>query len=275
MLGALACAFNPSPACIVTKRVAFPIRRGPLGIAKLKYFWRIDLYVAVCKAIKELLVAAGIDASKIHVVHSGVMPPDAENGQAVREELGLGADDKLVGTIGALVEAKGQRHLIEAAPLILDEAPETRFLIVGGGKLENELRKLAAQLRVADAVYFTGFQKEVGKFLAALDVFVLPSHMEGLNNSVIEAMMVGKPVIGTNVGGIPEIIEHGKTGVLIPPGNHSALAEAVAGMVKNPERAAALASAGRETARSRFTVDRMINGTTRVYETLLRDKCRT
>lgn len=274
MVGAMACAFNSSPACIVSKRVAFPINKGPLGIARLKYFWRIDVYVAVSDAVKNVLIAAGVRPSRIHVVNSGIVPPTVGSGLAVREEIGVGADQKLVGNIGALVEAKGQRYLLEAAPLILKEMPETRFVIIGDGKLESKLKDIAFRLGVSDAVCFAGFQEDIGRYLTAFDVLVVSSLMEGLNNSAIEAMMVGKPVVGTDVGGIPEIIEHGKTGLMVPCENHIALAEAVLDILNNPEKAAAFGSAGREVAYKKFTVERMVSGTIGVYEKVLKERCR-
>jgi len=274
MLGAMACAFNSTPVCVVSKRVAFPLRTGPLGIAKLKYFWRIDAYIAVCDAIRQLLIGVGVDAAKVHVVYSGVVPPQIEDGSTVREELGVGVDEKLVGNIGALVDAKGQRYLVEAIPLILKKAPKTKFVIVGSGRLESSLKSCASRLGVSGSVFFPGFRKDVGRYLAALDLFVAPSCMEGLNNSIIEAMMVGKPVIASDVGGIPEIIENGKTGLLVSPGSHITLAEAILDGLNNPEKAARLASAGQETALRKFTTDKMIDGTVGVYEQLLREKCR-
>ena len=275
MLGAMACAFNSSPVCIVSKRVAFPIRTGPMGMGKLKYLWRIDAYIAVCDAIRKLLVGVGVDAAKVHVVYSGVVPPRIEDGSAVREELGVGPDEKLVGNVGALVDAKGQQYLVEAIPLILKKAPKAKFVIVGSGRLESNLRNCASRLGVSESIFFPGFREDVAKFLAAFDLFVAPSCMEGLNNSIIEAMMVGKPVVASDVGGIPEIVEDGKTGTLVPAGDPAALAEAVVDVLNNPETAARLASAGRETALREFTTDRMINGTISVYEQLLREKCKT
>ncbi len=274
MVGAMACAFNPSPACVVTKRVAFPINKGPLGIARLKYFWRIDTYIAISDAVKNVLIAAGVRPSKIHVVYSGVVPPDTESGVTVAEDIGVGAERKLIGNIGALVEAKGQRYLLEAAPLILKQVPEARFVIVGDGRLKSKLKHLASRLGVSDAVRFVGFQENVGRFLAAFDVLVLPSLMEGLNNSAIEAMMVGIPVVGTKVGGLPEVIDHGRTGLLVPPEDHVALAEAVLEVLSNPEKAAAFGSAGRDVAYKRFTVSRMVSGTIGVYEKVLKERCR-
>jgi len=261
-LGAMACAFNRSPACVVSRRVAFPVKGGPFGIAKfVKYRRRIDAYIAVCEAAGEALVSAGVDPAKVRVVHSGVVPPEVSEGKDVREELGIGPDDKLVGNVGALVEAKDQHCLLRAALFVLERLPKAKFVIVGDGEQERSLKDLASELGVGGSVAF--------------DVFALSSKMEGLNNSVVEAMMMGKPVVATRVGGIPEIIEHEKTGLLVPPGDHAALAGAILDILENPEKAAALAYAGREAAHERFTAERMVEGAIAVYENLLKDRCRT
>jgi glycosyltransferase involved in cell wall biosynthesis len=268
-LGALACALNSSPKCVVSRRVVFPIKTGPLGLATIKYRYRINAYIAVCGAAKEALVSAGVDPRMIHVVHSGVVPPCAIEGKDVRAEFGIAPRQRLVGTVGELVEAKGQRHLIAAVPLILKKRPETKFMIVGGGRLETELKNRVSRLGVADSFVFAGFRDDVGNCLEAFDMFVLPSDMEGLNNSIVEAMMMGKPVAASNVGGIPEIVKHGETGLLFAPGKPTLLAEAVLDLLNNPEKASALASAGREYAMGHLTADKMIESTISVYRNLL------
>jgi glycosyltransferase involved in cell wall biosynthesis len=268
-LGALACGLNSSPKCVVSRRVVFPIKTGPLGIAKAKYRFRINAYIAVCEAAKETLVSAGVDPGIVHVVHSGVVPPLMTEGRDIRREFGIAPEERLVGTVGELVEAKGQRHLIEAVPLVLKKNPGTKFMIVGGGRLERELKDYASRLGVAESIIFAGFRDDVGNCLDALDVFVLPSDMEGLNNSIVEAMMMGKPVAATNVGGIPEIVKHGETGLLVPPGNPAMLADAVIELLHNPDKASKLASAGREYAMHHLTADKMVERTISVYTNLL------
>ncbi len=275
-LGAMACAFNRSPACVVARRIAFRVKTGPLGLAiPIKYRGRIDSYIAVCGAARDRLVDAGVDPEKVHVVHSGAVLPDIDPGKDVRRELGIGPDEKIVCNAGALVDAKDQQSLIRASKIVIEKAPGTKFIIVGKGKLERTLKKLAARIGVADSVIFTGFREDIGSYLGAADVFTLSSEMEGLNNSVVEAMMMGKPVVATKVGGIEEIIDHEKTGLLVQPGDHAVLARAIIDILKNPEKAAALAGAGREKARERFTAERMVAGTISVYEKLVKERCKT
>lgn len=271
-LGLLACAFNSAPKCIVSRRVVFPIKEGPFGLARLKYLTRIDGYIAVCGEAKKVLTSAGVDPAKVRVVHSGVVPPSVIEGKSVRAEFGIGPPEKLVGTVGELVDAKGQTFLVEAVPLVLEKIPTAKFMIVGGGKLESELRSQALRLGFAEFFVFAGFRNDVGNCLDALDLFVLPSIMEGLNNSIIEAMMMEKPVVATSVGGIPEIVKHGETGLLVPPGDPASLAEAIVELLDNSEKAKALAAAGREFAMKDLTAERMVEGTIAVYEDILKDR---
>lgn len=275
MLGALACAFNSAPLCVVSRRVDFPINAGPFGIAKLKYYWRIDAYIAVCAAIKEVLIAGGVREDKIYVVRSGATPPKVVPDKNAREELGVESGERLVGNVGALVDHKGQRYLIEAAPFVLERVPNAKFVIVGGGELERPLKELASRLNVERRVILPGHREDVGSYYKEFDVFVAPSHMDGLNNSVVEAMMMRKPVIGASAGGIPEIIDHGKDGLLVPPKDPRALAEAIVDLLEHPEKAERLAHAGYERAMSAFTADHMVEGTIEVYKKLLKDKPKT
>ena len=269
-LGAMACVINSTPKCVVSRRVVFPIKTGPLGIAKIKYRFRINAYVAVCKAAKDALVSAGVNPDIVSVVHSGVVPPSVVEGKDVRREFGLGPEERLVGTVGELVEAKGQRHFIDAVPFILEKYPAAKFMIVGSGQLEAELKDRVSRLGLSDSIIFAGFRDDVGNCLEAFDLFVLPSVMEGLNNSIVEAMMMGKPVVATDTGGIPEIVRHGETGLLVSPGNPALLAEAALELLKSPKRASTLAAAGREFAMENLTAQNMVDNTIAVYENLMR-----
>jgi glycosyltransferase involved in cell wall biosynthesis len=270
MLGCLACAFNRKPLCIVSRRVDFPINRKPFGLPALKYRWRVDHYIAISEAVKRVLVSGGVAPDRISIVHSGVRPkPDPETRGEIRGSLGIPDNAPLVGNVGALVDHKGQRYLIEAAPLVLRENPRVRFVIIGDGELRQPLESLASRLGVKDAIIFTGFQPDVARYVCGFDLFVAPSHMEGLNTSIIDAMMLQRPVVGTTAGGIPELICHGETGLLVPARDPRALAAAILELLKDPERARRLARGGYERVTREFTADRMCEGTIAVYEKLL------
>ncbi|MBI5117366.1 glycosyltransferase family 4 protein [Candidatus Poribacteria bacterium] len=272
-LGCMACAFNRKPVCVVSRRVDFPINRKPFGLPALKYRWRVDHYIAISEAVKSVLVSGGVSIEKVSIVYSGVEPRNHPGfGVEIRRSLGLPADLSLVGNVGALVDHKGHRFLIEAVPLVLQRIPSTRFVIVGDGELRDSLKSLASQLSVGDVIMFPGFRPDADKYISAFDVFVVPSHMEGLNTSILDAMMLRRPVIGTTAGGIPEIIVNDKTGLLVPPKDPPALAEAIVGLLGNPEKARRLADAGRAMVMNRFTADRMVEGTIAVYQNLLKNR---
>ncbi|RJP24563.1 MAG: glycosyltransferase family 1 protein [Candidatus Abyssobacteria bacterium SURF_5] len=272
-LGCLASAFNPRPLCIVSRRVDFPINQKPLGIPALKYRWRVDHYIAISKAVKQVLVNGGVRSKKISIVHSGVAPRTPfRSREEVRQTLGLADDAPLVGNIGALVDHKGHRYLIEAIPLVLKKVPAAKFVIIGDGELRESLEALSSRLGIDDAIMFLGFQADPISYLAAIDLFVAPSHMEGLNTSIIDAMMLARPIVATQAGGIPELVENERTGLLVPPKNPGALADAIVRLLGNPEKAAELARAAREKAMEHFTADRMVEGTLAVYSRLLEEK---
>ena len=275
-LGCMACAFNRLPLCIVSRRVINPIRRYPWSPSILKYRWRVDHYIAISEAVKDVLAAGGVDRKKVSIVHSGVEPRSGPDSHIeARRSLGIPADAKLVGNVGALVDHKGQRFLVEAVPLVLRDMPSTKFIIVGDGELRGFLQALASQLGVDGAIMFPGFQSGANRYISALDIFVAPSLMEGLNTSILDAMMLQRSVIGTTVGGIPEIIENEKTGLLVPPKDARKLADAILDLLANAEKAENLALAGHRKAMDKFTADRMIEGTIAVYENLLKNLCKT
>ena len=272
-LGCIACAFNSRPRCVVSRRVINPIRKSPFLPAILKYRWRVDHYVAISEAVKKVLTAGGVRESKVSVVHSGVepradLPPRAE----IRRSLGFPEGANIVGSVGALVDHKGQRFLIEAAPIVLRQRPQTKFILVGDGEQAGALKTLASELNVDDAIMFTGYQSNAHEYISAFDVFVAPSLMEGLNTSILDAMMLGRPVVGATAGGIPEIIEHEKTGLLVPPRNARALAEAILDLLSHQDKSKRLALAGHSRAVAEFTADQMVEGTIAVYESLLKDR---
>lgn len=196
-------------------------------------------------ADKVLLVANGTDLQPA----AAAAPPAA----ALRRRLGVGAGARLVVAVGRLVYKKGFRYLLEAAPEILGEHPEAVLVIGGGGDLAAELRRRAAELGVADRVLFTGglSHPEVLELIAAAEVFVMPSvrdprgNVDGLPIVVLEAMAAGRPVVATDVAGMPLAVADGDTGLLVPPADPAALAAAVGGLLADPERARRLGDAAR------------------------------
>jgi len=238
----------------------------------------VDRYIAISNAIREVLVRDGIPRHKISMVHSGVDPARLEQdaggsgsdrGRSVRQEFGLDGQNIMIGAVAHFAWHKGLEYLVDAVPLIVKELPRARIFLVGEGSLEQEIRARVAQRGAGGNIVFTGFRNDVPDVLDALDIFVMPSVMEGLCTSILDALVCKKPVVASRVGGIPEIIEHEKTGLLVPPRDPASLAAAIIRLAKEKELADKLAAKGCRKVKEEFSVKAMVRGTLKVYEDLL------
>lgn len=221
----------------------------------------IQRYIAVSEHVaKQMRAALPFTAHKLDVVHNGI-PTEKflrAAGKPVRKL-------PIVLTIARLTEQKGIRHLLDAAVRV----PHAEFWIVGEGPDRAALRSYAAQLQIADRVKFLGQSTDVAPLLWQADLFVLPSLFEGLPVSILEAMAAGVPVIATQVGGTPEEIGSCETGLLVPPGDPAALADAICHLLTNPGLAQRLAMNAEARVRQEFSVERMVQRTTDIYDTVL------
>ena len=268
-LGRIASILAPGPRVIVARRVIFP-PRGRVN-RWLKYLHGIDNYVAISYAVRDTLTAAGVPGDRIAVVPSGV-DCDRFAGAApagLRASCGLPASARLVGTVGHLEHGKGQQDLIGAAALLARELPDLFFVLVGEGAGRAAFEQQAASLGIGGRVIFTGFRSDVPAVLADLDLFVMPSHAEGLCTAAVEAMAAGLPVIGTAVGGLVEVVADGQTGLLVPPANPEALADAIRRVMTDESSRRRMAAAARARAFDHFGVKNMVELTIRVYENAL------
>lgn len=185
-----------------------------------------------------------------------------------RKKLGIDVDINVVGTLARMAPQKGLEYLIKAAPAVCKEANAV-FVIAGDGPLMPEFKKLAYKLGVGDRVLFPGFIINTAEFFSCLDIFLVPSIAEGLSITTIEAMTTGLPVIASRVGGLPELITHGITGLLVEPRDPSKLAETILELLKDPIKRAKMAQMARDIAASKFSEDTMIARTCEVYSALL------
>lgn len=213
---------------------------------------------------------------KVRLVYNGV---DVErirpsDGSKVRRELAIDEGTFVVGTVGRLQEEKGTRYLIQAAPIIAERIPQARFLVVGGtldpaDSYARELEALASRLGVAGRTLFTGFKTDVAEYLAAMDVVVFPSLREGLPLAVAEAMAMEKPVVGTRVGGIPEMIDDGRNGKLVAPQDSAALAGAVVALHQTWPAALEMGKAARIVVKARFNLAAHVRDIEKIYEEIV------
>ncbi len=174
----------------------------------------------------------------------------------------------LVGTVARLVPVKGLQYLIEAAPGILRRYPGARFLLVGEGKMRSTLEAQARSLGLDGRLVFAGFRKDAPALIAGMDVFVLPSINEGMGRVLVMAMALGKPIVATHVGGVGELVGSGEAGLLVPPRDPKALADAVIALLDDPARAAALAEAGRRRA-FRYSAEVMLESLGTLYREVM------
>jgi glycosyltransferase involved in cell wall biosynthesis len=194
-------------------------------------------------------------------------------GQRIREEeLRVGAEAFLVGNVGRLAPQKGQRHLIEAMPLLLEHVPTAHAVIAGGGDLEPYLRELAEELEVDERVHVLGPRQDVPALMHALDVFAMPSIWEGFGLVLLEAMAAGKPIVASRTATIPEVVLDNETGLLVPAGDAVALADALARLAEDRELARRLGEAGRERLQKHFSIDKMVGDTETLYRELLEER---
>jgi glycosyltransferase involved in cell wall biosynthesis len=170
----------------------------------------------------------------------------------------------VVGNVAALTGHKDHATLVEAMARLRSRAPEARLVIAGEGELRPALEAQVRRLGLEDRVIFAGFRHDLDRILPAFSVFCLSSHLEGLGTSVLDAMAFGLPVVATGAGGIPEAVEDGVSGRLVPPRDPTALADALAEVLDNEERRRALGAAGRQRFLQRFTTDHMVDETVRI-----------
>jgi glycosyltransferase involved in cell wall biosynthesis len=196
----------------------------------------------------------------------GAYAPDAEQRAAVRQELGISADAFVIGTVGRMTQVKNQALLVRAAaPLLADGV---HLVLIGDGPEHAAVAQLAAACPRPDRVHLLGQRLDTARLMSAFDVFALPSQSEGLPMVVPEAMATALPVLSTAVGGVPEVIEQGATGFLVPPGNASAMRAQLAELIAAPELARACGRAAREVALRDYSTARMAEKYMALYQRL-------
>lgn len=234
-----------------------------------------DKMVTVSDAIKkDILRYDRVSPSKIMVLYNGVdterFKPRVSFGD-IRKQFLMSKDDVVIGFVGRLVPSKGLNYLIEAVAL-LNNSSKVKLLIVGDGSLMEELKKMAKDKGLEESVIFTGLRRDITDILSCIDIFVLSSVKEGFPNSLLEAMAMGKPVVATAVGGIPEIIEHRTNGFLVPPADIEGLAAAIKTVIDNPPMAINMGIAAREFIENNYSITATVGKWEALYKSLLEEK---
>jgi glycosyltransferase involved in cell wall biosynthesis len=262
--------FYPSLKLVAARRVDFPIQKNKLSQAKY-HSPKLDALVAISENIRKVLLTDGIAPDKISLIHSGVDIHRFEQDEPAvdfRQKFGIPADAILVGTVAAFVAHKDYPNLITAAAIAKAANPKLCFMALGDGVKLSEMKMLARDLGIADSFLFMGYQERIGSFLKAFDIFVLASKKEGLGTSVLDAMSVGLPVIGTKAGGIAEMIEDKLSGLLVEKRNPESLAEAILGLADSPDARVQMGENAIMRVRD-FSKEHMISANLELYRTLL------
>ena len=250
---------------VATRRVDFPLK-GFLSRAKYRGCERV---IAVSTAIREMLIEDGLPEEQLRLVHEGVRDRPAEGGGGAELlELGVPEGAPVIGNVAALTDHKDHKTLLEAASRVVRQRPDVRFVIVGEGESRAQLHDLRLRLGLEGHVIFAGFRHDLDRLLPAFDVFCLSSHQEGLGTSLLDAMAFARPIVATAAGGIPDAVEDGVTGRLVPVRDAPGLAEALLALIADPARRAEMGARGRQRFLDRFTAERMVEDTLRVYAEL-------
>ncbi len=298
MIGRLAAAFRRlRPAVVHTHQVASLFYSGPAarrvgvpvvvhtehgvedyGRLKKRWLGRLagryaDRFYCLTGAMRDAVVARGVvPARKARVIHNGI---DTASFQAptdpleTRCALGIPAGAPVVGTVGRLTEVKRQDLLLRAFARVRARLSDAHLLLLGDGPLRESLQSLAGQLGLGACAHFAGYQPHSAPYLRAMDVFALTSRSEGMPQALLEAAVVGVPAVAAAVGGVPEVIEHGRTGLLVPPGDEAALADGLHRLLADRAEARRLSAAAREKVESLYSVRRMAGDYHRDFQELL------
>jgi glycosyltransferase involved in cell wall biosynthesis len=253
------------PPLVAARRVDFHLKKNSLSRWKYR---QVDCFICVSKAIRSMLISDGVAPARTVVVNEGIdlERVDAAPPAKLHEELWLPRHAPIVGNVAALVPHKGQRYLIDAAALVIRQMPDARFVIAGEGELRGALERQIRDRKLEKHVYLLGFRPDVLSLHKIFDVFVMSSVTEGLGTSLLDAMACGKPVVATAAGGIPEVVEDGLTGLLVPTRDPETMAAAVVRLLNNAGLRRQMGEAALLSARERFSVERMVLDTLRVYQ---------
>ena len=241
-----------------------------------------DCVLVNADAVKNWLIGEGYDASKIVVIRNGVdltrFTVEPDEGR-IRRELGVAEGAPLVAVVSRLTEMKGLEQFLAAAAALTSRYPDARFLIVGETAPNNlaylpKLQALAERLGITDRVIFTGIRSDVPALLSSVNVSVMPSLNEALSNVLLESMAAGAPTVATRVGGTPEALVDGVSGLLVPPADSGALARAISRLLDDAPFAGRLGHEARARVADAFSVERMVSATENLYGDLLARKRR-
>jgi len=256
---------------ILTRRVDNP---EPTLQVHIKYRM-YDKVICISEGIQNILINEGVPKDKLVCVPSAV---DIQRYDAscddlwFRKEFGLAQDTKVIGMVAQFIERKGHRYLLQAIPTIISEYPGVKFILFGKGPLLEDIMAMTISKGIQTHVLFAGFREDLERVLPCLYAVVHPAEMEGLGVSLLQAAACRVPLVGTNVGGIPEIVRNKTNGYLIPPKSPQAIADAVINLLQDADRAKLMGEAGRELVEAKYSIAAMVAGNLDVYQALMKQR---
>lgn len=257
------------PALVVSRRVDFHLQKH--SFSRWKYRQAAS-FIAASRAIAAILVADGVPKARISVVHDGIDVDRVARVPAadLHREFWFPRGAPVLVNVAALVPHKGQKFLVDALAHVRRHIADANLVVFGDGELRGALEQQIRDLGLDKHVVLAGFRDDVLALTRSADLFVMSSVTEGLGSTLLDAMAMGLAVVGTTAGGIPEAVEDGVTGVLVPPGDSAALGAAIVRVLRDPEARVRMGQAGRARVTAQFGVDRLVDGTLDVYQRVSR-----
>lgn len=283
LLGRIAAKLAGVPARVHTPHGH--VFQGYFGPVKTRFFIFLerratrltDRIIALTQREKEDYVKFKIaKQNKLAVIHSGIELdkyrglPEEEK-KVMKKSLGIPDNAFVAGTAGRLVSVKGPEYLLKAAQRVISKYQDTYFLIAGDGSLKESMENLAYDLGIKKNAVFLGWRNDLIQIISIFDVFVLSSLNEGMGRVLAEAMALGKPIVASNTGGIPDIVEHGKNGFLVPPKDYEQIAECIQSLIDNPGERERMGELGKKRALD-FSYEIMVEKISNLYEGLMLKK---
>jgi glycosyltransferase involved in cell wall biosynthesis len=231
---------------------------------------RVEAVIAISRQIEQSLIVGGVSAGKVRTIYSGIdlsRRQPSDDGQSMSQLLGIPTGAVVIGTVANLFPRKGYEVMLRAFPAILRAIPSVHYVIVGSdeGDYADRLKELAHELKIADRVHIVGFRDPVQPYLASFDLYVHPALMEGFGIAVVEAMAMGKAVVATTTGGLPEVVAQGETGLLVPPGDVESLAATVVSLLEDKVRCEQMGRNGRARAQEQFGLEASVLRVEQLY----------
>ncbi len=275
--GLVAARLAGVPAVVTTRHNLNPFRTRPLSRLLHRLYWpRVDGCIAVSDGVARFAIEIeGASPAQVRTIRHGLEePPRGPDRPALRADLGIRESDRVVGMVGRLVEQKGFLYGLEAFALIADRCPDCHLLIAGEGPVRTELERRVGELDLTARVRFLGWRSDAAALMRAFDLLLVPSLWEGFGFVILEAMARGVPIIASAVGGIPEVVITGSTGILVQPRDVEGMGRALANLLDDGTRRQGMGQAARERVRAHFSAQRMVAETIGLYQELMDRKAR-